>query len=361
MSKLPISDIIKRWNDLNEKLNNTTETDQLIALGMQQKKLQQQFDLANRIEHLEHALAENKKLLETLNSDTDAEMVELTVEDNTAMSEELLHSEQELLGYLAPTDERDEKNVIIELRAGAGGDESTLFAGELLKSYSIMASQLGLGLKIISASENTLGGYKEVIAEIHGSDAYSWYKYEAGVHRVQRVPATEKQGRVHTSTISVIAMPLIEADDKDFQLNMDEVEIIATTSSGKGGQSVNTTYSAISVRHLPTNIIAQCQDERNQAQNKVKALRVLTTRVYDFYEQQRRAKESLERKMQVSSADRSEKIRTYNFPQDRVTDHRYNYSWNQIETIMAGGILDVIKDIKRLEAERVIEQLGNED
>jgi len=359
MSRLPITDIQSQWETLNQQLANTTDTDQLIRLGMQQKKLEPQFELAVQIAKLEKAITANTSMLESLDTEADAEMYELTVEDTEGMKSDLLVAEEELLSYLAPTDERDAKKAMIEIRAGAGGDESTLFAAEIVKAYTNMAAEIGCTLKITSSNQNTLGGYKEVIAEIHGTDAYSWFKYEAGVHRVQRVPATEKQGRVHTSTISMIVMPLIEHNDNDFQLNMDEVEVTTTTSSGKGGQSVNTTYSAISVKHTPTGITAQCQDERSQQQNKIKALQVLTTRVYDHFEQKRMAEASAQRRSQVSSADRSEKIRTYNFPQDRVTDHRYNYSWNQIETIMAGSILNVIKDIKRFEAERVLEDLSN--
>jgi len=359
MSRLPISDIISQWNELNSILAVTTETSKMIQLGMQQKRLESKFELATKIQFLEQSLQANQELLAELNSQEDAEMYELTSQDTQSMKAELELAEADLLGYLAPTDERDEKKAMLEIRAGAGGDESSLFASEILKAYTLMAGQLGLNLKIIASNQNTLGGYKEVIAEIHGTDAFGWFKYEAGVHRVQRVPETEKQGRVHTSTISVIVMPLLEENDNDFKLNMDEVEIIATTSSGKGGQSVNTTYSAINAKHIPTGITAQCQDERSQTQNKVKALQVLATRVYDHYEQLRLDKESAERRTQVSSSDRSEKIRTYNFPQDRVTDHRYNNSWNQIETIMTGGILQVIKDIKRFEAERVLSNLNS--
>ncbi|NJK71788.1 MAG: PCRF domain-containing protein, partial [Thermales bacterium] len=260
--------------------------------------------------------------------------------------------ENKLLSYLTPEDPRDDSDILLEIRAGAGGDESSLFATEMMKMYSTMAEKIGLKVKIISASVNGIGGYKEVVAEIRGNSAYSWYKYESGVHRVQRVPATEKQGRIHTSTVSVAIMPLIE-ENNDFKLDPAEVETILSTSSGKGGQSVNTTYSAVKMVHKPTGIEAQSQDERNQLQNKVKAMAVLTSRVYDHFEQIRMDKERQERQEQVGNNDRSEKIRTYNFPQDRLTDHRYSQNWNQLPTILAGGLLDVVEEIKKLEPKRI--------
>jgi peptide chain release factor 1 len=219
-----------------------------------------------------------------------------------------------------------------------------------------MCETLDLKIKINSTSSNDLGGFREIIAEIRGDMAFAWFKYEGGVHRVQRVPATEKQGRIHTSTVSVAIMPLID-DDSEFKLDMKEVEIIASTSQGAGGQSVNTTYSAIKTKHLPTGIEAQCQDERNQGQNKVKALQILTSRVYNHYEEIRMAKEIAQRRDQVGNADRSEKIRTYNYPQDRITDHRYGKSWNNLPEIMNGGIFKCIKEIKSLEAERILNEL----
>ena len=206
-------------------------------------------------------------------------------------------------------------------------------------------------------SQNDLGGYRDVTVEIKGNDAYSWFKYEGGVHRVQRVPSTEKQGRVHTSTVAVIISPLLEEDTNEFKLDMSEVEVIVTTSQGAGGQSVNTTYSAIKTKHLPTGIEAQCQDERNQQQNRIKALQVLTSRVYNHFQDIKRAEESKERQSQVGTMDRSEKIRTYNFPQDRLTDHRFSQNWNQLPILMTGGILKVVKDIKKMDAENFLKTL----
>jgi peptide chain release factor 1 len=355
VSKLPIQNIINTYNEVNEKLASTSETKELIDLGKQLKKLQQQYSLAIEIEKIIKELAENKELLKT--EEKGSEMYELLNSDIILNEQKLVELEENLLSYLAPSDPKDDNDIFIEIRAGAGGDESSLFAGEIIRCYSIIAQKLGLSFKIIDFNIGTVGGYKEVVAEIRGDQAFSWFKYEGGVHRVQRVPETEKQGRVHTSTISVAIMPLIE-ETNDFKLDLNEVEIIASTSQGAGGQSVNTTYSAIQVLHKPTGIRAQCQDERNQQQNKIKALQILTSRVFDFYEQQRLEKEYNERKDQIGRADRSEKIRTYNFPQDRLTDHRYNKNWNQLEAIMNGEMLKIIEEIKKMEAELNLQALN---
>jgi len=355
MSRLPLQQIIDRYDSLNQQLMEQADSKTLIELSKAQKKLQPQFELASLLLENEKTVIENDSLASDPDCDTD--MAAMLNEDSATKKSQIETIENQLLTYLTPADERDDKDILLEIRAGAGGDESSLFAGEILRSYSMMAQKLGLNFKVIDSSPGTVGGYKEVIIEIKGLGAFSWFKYEGGVHRVQRVPETEKQGRVHTSTIAVAIMPLIE-NDSDFQLDMSEVEVIASTSQGAGGQSVNTTYSAIQALHKPTGIRAQSQDERNQQQNKVRALQVLTSRVADFYEQQRLEKEYNERKDQVGTMDRSEKVRTYNFPQDRLTDHRYNHNWNQLPGIMSGGIMEVIEQIKKMEAERNLEKLG---
>jgi peptide chain release factor 1 len=356
MSRLPTHDILKNLDQINQELSQTSDQQKLIELGRKQKKLQIQADLAIKIESLEKSITENELLLAEL-SNSDDELAELTKEDNDQKKTELAEAEKELLSYLTPQDERDDMDILLEIRAGAGGDESSLFAAEMLRMYGYLGDKLGFKLKIVSSSENPLGGYKEVIMEIRGESVYSWFKYESGVHRVQRVPVTEKQGRVHTSTVSLAIMPLIEKDNS-FKLDPKDIEIIVSTSSGHGGQSVNTTYSAIRMKHTPTGIEAQSQDERSQVQNREKALQVLTSRVCDFYEEERLAKESAERREQVGRADRSEKIRTYNFPQDRLTDHRYNTNWNQLPYIMDGNIYQVILEIKQMEAQNVLLELN---
>lgn len=354
MSSLPLDEIIQKYKKNNQKMAQMTDPKELIEFSKIQSKLQTQNDLAVEIKNLEEAIAENKKLLKELDP-SETEMLELTKQDIAEKEPKIEELSKKLLAELAPADKRDNENIYLEIRAGAGGDESSLFASEMLRMYSYLAESVGLKLKIESFNENSLGGYKEVIAEVRGQGAYSWFKYEGGVHRVQRVPETEKQGRVHTSTVSVAVMPLVE-NDPDFKLNMDEVEIMIAMASGNGGQSVNTTYSAVKMRHNPTGLEATAS-EKNQIQNRQTCIKILTARVFDYYEQKRLAKEYEKRKEQVGQADRSEKIRTYNFPQDRLTDHRYNNNWNQLPDILKGGILNVIQDIKRFEAQKVISNL----
>jgi peptide chain release factor 1 len=351
---LPLDEIIAKYEENNQKMAEITDTKKLIEFSKGQKKVQNQRDLAVRIKELNDSILKNQELLGILNSN-EQEMIDLTKEDILEKEQEVEKLSQKLLEELAPADAKDDENIYLEIRAGAGGDESSLFAAEMLRMYSYLAESLGFKLKIISFNENSLGGYKEIIAEIRGEGVYSWFKYEGGVHRVQRVPETEKQGRVHTSTVSVAIMPLVEGNS-DFKLNMDDVEIMIAMASGNGGQSVNTTYSAVKMRHKPTGLEAAAS-EKNQIQNRENCIKILTARVFDYYEQIRLAKEADKRKDQVGQADRSEKIRTYNFPQDRMTDHRYNNNWNQLPEILKGKILEVIQDIKRFEAKATISSL----
>lgn len=355
MSKLPLQDIVDRYNNLSQKMADISDTSEMIKLSKEQKKLSPQFELAKKIIALEKTISENQKLLGELNKD-EIEMIELIQAEIVEKQTELENADAKLLTYLAPEDPMDDYNILLEIRAGAGGDESALFAADLLRMYSYLTQKVGFNLKVISANSSEIGGYKEIICEVKGDGAYRWFKYEGGVHRVQRVPATEKQGRIHTSTTSVAIMPLIE-ENSEFKLDMKEVDVVASTSQGAGGQSVNTTYSAIKAKHIPTGIEAQCQDERNQQQNKLKALQILTSRVFDFYERERLEKEGAARLEQVGRGDRSEKIRTYNFPQDRLTDHRYNQNWNQLPNILNGDIINVIEDLRKLEAQKTLEGL----
>jgi peptide chain release factor 1 len=354
MSRLPLQKLIDDYNEINNQLSSMTDQKQIIEISKKQKVLSKKADIAIQILKNEETSNSNQQMIDQKEAGDIEELLQEEIDDCQTQNSLL---EKELLALLAPSDDRDQMDVYLEIRAGAGGDESAIFAADLLRMYTGLCGHVGLKIKVISISENTVGGYKEVICEVKGENAFFWFKHEGGVHRVQRVPATEKQGRIHTSTTSVAIMPMVDKNN-NFQLDLSEVDIIASTSQGAGGQSVNTTYSAIQVLHKPTGIRAQCQDERNQQQNKIKALEMLTSRVFNHYEEERLAKEYAERKDQVGNADRSEKIRTYNFPQDRLTDHRYSISFNQLPEIMVGQIINVINQIKEIEGENVLKNLS---
>jgi peptide chain release factor 1 len=249
--------------------------------------------------------------------------------------------EEELKVLLLPKDPNDEKNVILEIRAGTGGDEASLFAAEMFRMYTRFAESQRWKVEVLSSSESGVGGLKEVIALIEGARVYSRLKYESGVHRVQRVPETEQQGRVHTSAITVAVLP--EAEDVDIKIEAKDLRVDTFCSSGPGGQSVNTTYSAVRITHLPTNTVVSCQDEKSQIKNREKAMRVLRSRLYEVEQAKQQEALAKERKTMVGSGDRSEKIRTYNFPQNRVTDHRIGLTIHQLQEVMDGRLQPIIE------------------
>lgn len=272
--------------------------------------------------------------------DSDEELKELAKIEISELGEQINSIEEDLKILLLPKDPNDDKNVIVEIRAGAGGDEAGLFAADLFRMYMRYAENMGWKIEMLSANDTGLGGFKEVIFMIKGKGAYSMLKYESGVHRVQRIPTTESGGRIHTSTITVAVLP--EAEDVDFELDMNEIRIDVFRSSGNGGQSVNTTDSAVRITHIPTGMVVSCQDEKSQLKNKDKALKILRARLLDSLVQEQQDEIAEDRRSQVGTGDRSERIRTYNFPQGRITDHRINLTLYKLDGFMDGDIQEMI-------------------
>ncbi|HEB9340900.1 TPA: peptide chain release factor 1 [Campylobacter coli] len=344
---------LKRFEELNSLLSSSdiiSDISKMTALSKEQKNLEPIVLKAKEYLKTLDSIEENKTLL------NDTELGELAKEELRNLEELKPKLEEELKILLLPKDPNDERNIFLEIRAGTGGDEASLFVGDLVKAYARYAENRGYKLEIVSSSEGSVGGFKEIIMLVKGAGAFSRLKYEGGTHRVQRVPQTESQGRIHTSAITIAVMP--EVDDIEIEINPNDLKIDVMRSSGHGGQSVNTTDSAVRITHLPTGIVVVNQDGKSQHKNKESAMKVLKARLYEMQESERLAQESEARKSQVGSGDRSERIRTYNFPQNRISDHRINLTLYRLDAILQDGLFDEVIEplIAHYQAESLQEQ-----
>lgn len=338
-------DIKEKFAAIEQKLSDSElikDHQAMIKISQEHAAMKNLIQLIAEEERLLKEIEDNNNIIEQGEED---ELKALAAEELEGFKQKLETVRAEIEEERHPQGPNDHKNAIIEIRAGTGGDEAALFAGDLFRMYVRFCERRGWKTEMIEASAIGIGGFKEIIFTVKGQGAFGLLKYEAGTHRVQRVPETEKQGRIHTSTSTVVVLP--EAEEIDIEIKPADIRIDTFCSSGPGGQSVNTTYSAIRILHLPTGLIVSCQDQKSQHQNKEKALQVLRSRLLARQEEERMAADSSARKDQVGAGDRSDKIRTYNFPQDRMTDHRIGQSWHNLSGIMDGDLEEIIKTLKK--------------
>ncbi len=339
-----LEEVERRFEELTNRLsdpNLAKNMDEFTKVGKERSRLEKVVESFRAFRSLSAELAEAKELVEESDDEEMRDLAKAELKELTPKVEDL---REELRLALLPRDPLDEKNVVLEIRAGTGGDEASLFAGELFSAYERYAQTKGWKVAVSSSSPGTVGGFKEIVATIEGDDVYSSLKFEGGVHRVQRVPQTESQGRIHTSAVSVAVMP--EAEEVDVQISDNDLRIDTMRASGHGGQSVNTTDSAVRIVHLPTGVMVLCKDEKSQHKNKAKAMKELRSRLYALELQKAAEAEGAQRRSMVGSGDRSEKIRTYNFPQDRVSDHRINLTLHNLPKIMAGDLEPVLSALR---------------
>lgn len=342
-----VSDLIIQPDIIMDQKRYAVLSKEYKDLGAVVTKTKEYESLLNTIEEAKEIIADG----------SDKEMVEMAKMEMDESNERIPAIEEEIKFLLIPKDPEDSKNAVVELRAGTGGDEASIFAGDLFRMYSKYCSDKGWKVSTVDFSEGTNGGFKEIQFEVTGADVYGTLKFEAGVHRVQRVPQTETQGRVHTSAATVMVFP--EAEEFDVEINPKDVRIDFFCSSGPGGQSVNTTYSAVRLTHIPTGLVAQCQDQKSQHKNKEKAFKVLRSRLYDMELAKKQAEDAAKRGSMVTSGDRSAKIRTYNYPQGRVTDHRIGLTLYDLQNIINGDIHKIIDELKLAENTEKLKDLGD--
>jgi peptide chain release factor 1 len=350
--------VASRFDDLDRQMSDpeiVANYGRLNELAQERSSLQELVETFRRFQHIEQQIEENQLLLE---DDSDSDMQDLAELELDQLNAERETLESQLKTLLLPKDPNDDKNVIVEVRAGTGGDEAAIFAGELYRMYDRWAETHQYKTELLSASESDMGGFKEIVFAVKGKGAFSRLKYESGVHRVQRVPVTESQGRIHTSAASVAVLP--EVEDFEVEIKDNEIRIDIFRSSGPGGQSVNTTDSAVRITHMPSGIVVSCQDEKSQLQNKIKAMRILRSRLYDLEEQRRQDETGANRRKQIGSGDRSEKIRTYNFPQSRVTDHRVNKTVYRLDAVMNGDLDEFIDELSATDQAEQLQTVGTD-
>ncbi|MBF0710094.1 MULTISPECIES: peptide chain release factor 1 [unclassified Gemella] len=349
----------ERYEKLNELLSDpdiVSNTKKLMELSKEQRSIEKTVTVFREYKSIVKQIEETKELLEI---EEDKDMKEMMQEELKELEPSLAPLEEELKILLLPKDPNDSKNVVVEVRGAAGGDEAALFAGDLLRMYTRYAESQGWKVDILERSEIGIGGVKEATFVVSGEEVYSKMKFESGAHRVQRVPSTESSGRIHTSTATVVVLP--EVEEVEVDINENDIRVDTFASSGAGGQSVNTTMSAVRLTHMPTGVVVSMQDERSQIKNKEKAMKILRARVYDMFQQQEQAKHDAERKSKVGTGDRSERIRTYNYPQNRLTDHRIGLTIQKLDQIMEGKLDEVMEALRIAEQTEKMAELNKGD